>query len=915
MSSPAAHERPLAGLALATMFRGDPAQLLQWCNFHLNAGAERLYVVLDRPDEALLALVPDDARVVFVPVDEQTWSRFYAAGADNVERKQVDAFRWLAGRAQADGHSHLGFVDTDELVDLAVPFARLAQEYADAPSMTLPVREMWYAEGGHTGQPFGATVALRWQERGGVWNEVFDWRAQYFRNGMLGHDAGKSIYRLPLASGSISVHGPLTGVLRARRTVLPDEAGRLLHFDSGNVVTWNHKWGSRLTGGVVAHGLGGHRRAQLRLFAHELRRSPEEQRRFFERFFTLDDAAMARLDAAGLVDRVEIASMLDQPLAVPPPADESIVQLPGTPQRVDVQFAMVCDQNFVKPTFATLISVLAQIDPAKTVRFVILGDGLADSDVARFKSLERTEYQLEVQVHDITRDLDRDVGHDLHKRSRATYGRVYLVDLLPEQRTIYLDGDVLATRDISELFSLDLGDACLAGVPDSAALRAVADPGGVGIDQRMRLAGVGGPDPREYLNAGVLMHDLDHPDYRELALRTRGIVVRQGRALVQHDQDALNLAFKGRKHRLPSTYNYMTQFYTSERALDGDLISLKYSAADASLIHFSGKVKPWITAEDEFYNALYRRIVLAAEERLGVNCGFYFSTGTATGHRDWSAQHWEESLSSHVAPEAAEGSTRTGDVELVDLTDTACYLHFTADSYVHAVRAGLRLVARVAGDPSGTTLFEIPLDRFGPPLAHLLTRVGPGVRVAPIDLEAALAPYGGIARHVELALVAADEASGFARSIAVVQVLAAGASATPDLLDELAIEARLDGEDDGVLAGSYRAATTEPMALHIGGELASLRLKTPEEKGARAIRFRPRDLVRNVGYGAGGDAVTVRVAGTNVPVPGVRLTVDELHAEPAPAAGNAGPQSQRAAAAALAARVASKARRRLGRRG
>ena len=40
---------PLAGLAVATMFRGEPTQLLQWCNFHLNAGADQLYVVLDRP--------------------------------------------------------------------------------------------------------------------------------------------------------------------------------------------------------------------------------------------------------------------------------------------------------------------------------------------------------------------------------------------------------------------------------------------------------------------------------------------------------------------------------------------------------------------------------------------------------------------------------------------------------------------------------------------------------------------------------------------------------------------------------------------------------------------------------------------------------------------------------------------------
>ena len=42
---------PLAGVAVATMFRGEPAQLLQWCNFHLNAGTDQLYVVLDCPTQ------------------------------------------------------------------------------------------------------------------------------------------------------------------------------------------------------------------------------------------------------------------------------------------------------------------------------------------------------------------------------------------------------------------------------------------------------------------------------------------------------------------------------------------------------------------------------------------------------------------------------------------------------------------------------------------------------------------------------------------------------------------------------------------------------------------------------------------------------------------------------------------------
>lgn len=875
-------ERPastLAGLALAAMFRGEPAQLVQWCNYHLNLGAERLYVVLDRPDAALLDAVPEHPRIRWEVIDDSTWNACYAPGSRNVERRQVDAVRWLARLALADGYEYLGFLDTDELLDFDRPFAEISAdtvaEHPDAAALTLPVREMWFEAGGQLDAPFGATLALRWTSFDIDWHRCFGWRAQYFNRGMLGHEAGKTIYRLPLAAGPFSVHGPLLGALRARGVKLPDSAGRLLHFDAGNVAAWNAKWSARLTGGTVAAALWPHRRAQLRLFARELTRTPAEQAQFFERFYSLDAGVVPGLEADGRVLRRDVSALLDRPLAVPAAtASARLTRLPTSSRRVDMQFALVCDRNFVRPTLATMISVLARTDPARTVRFVVLGDGLQPADEQVFRQLEHTAYDVEVQVHDVTPDLDRDVGVDAHKRARATYGRVYLVDLLPEQRTVYLDGDVLATRDISELFDLDLGDACLAGVPDSAALRLVADPGQVPIEQRMRLLGIAGDDPLEYVNAGVLVHDLDHPDYRELALTSRGHVSGEGRALAQHDQDAINLAFAGRKYRLPHGYNYMTQFYTSERATPDELTGLKYTAADASLIHFSGKVKPWLTAEDEFYNGLYRRIVGAAEEQVGVSCGFYFSRPT-DDRRGWAADRWEETLGRAPAPAVAVIDPRSNDVELADLSDHAVYLRVSPDAYQHARAAGLHLIARLGEHD----LFDVGMERFGAQQVHLNERFTPGIRCAPVDLVAALAGHGGVARHVEL-LFTRPGRDGFERSLGMLDVVAAGSAATPELLGELGVAGAVEQLADGWLTGWYRAPGGDPIVLRIAGEPVAGRTPAADPAGVRRFKFWPRHLV-NIGYGGGSDEISVRVAGTNVPLPGLVLDVAAVRAEAA----------------------------------
>ena len=206
----------------------------------------------------------------------------------------------------------------------------------------------------------------------------------------------------------------------------------------------------------------------------------------------------------------------------------------------------------------------------------------------------------------------------------------------------------------------------------------------------------------------------------------------------QRDQDALNLAFAGRTHRLPSTYNYMTQFYVSERTLDGDLIQRKYDNADAVLVHFSGKVKPWIDVSDEFYNGLYRRLVSDAEEKLGVSCGFYFSRPRGAAGADWPVERWVEVLGTpaeRLPPELAQKD----DIALVDLCDRGIYLTLSTTMYELARATGLRLTAT----SQGRNLLDLPLAGVSSPLLHLSERVAPGVRFVPVDLREALAGAGG----------------------------------------------------------------------------------------------------------------------------------------------------------------------------
>jgi lipopolysaccharide biosynthesis glycosyltransferase len=869
----------LAGLAVHMLFRGDRTQLLQWCNFHLTVGVERLFVVLDCPSSSFLDSLPDHPRIDWQAVDQATWDSLYPTGSSNFERKLHDAFRWTARRAAAQGYGHLAFIDADELLHLAQPFSEISARFPDASALTVPVREMWFAQDEVPNGPFSATLGLRSSSPRAIhWDDAVGWRAQFLRNGVLGHDAGKSIYRLPLVSGRIGSHHPLGGALGAARVTLPAECGSLLHFDSGDLPIWNQKWGLRLLGETVAVKVSRQRQAQELVFAHALRRPPEEQAAFFREFYSLAEGPRALLAERGILARVDVSEELEGPLEVGARSGDALElrRLPPIADRVDFQFALVCDQRFVQPTFATMSSVLSHMGGLGTVRFVVLGDGLRADDVAWLKELEQTRYDVRVIVHDITADLDRDVGTEDLKR--ATFGRIYLVDYLPEQRTIYLDGDVLATRPFPELFQADLGTAALAGVTDSAALRMLAEPSGVPLQQRNRLVGITGGDPAQYLNGGVLIFDLDNPDFRDLALRARSLVVLQGHTLQQRDQDALNLAFVGRKHLLPSTYNYMTQFYVSERALDGDLAQRKYQNADASLAHFSGKVKPWLEPTDEFYNGLYRRLVSAAEDELGVSCGFYFSRPEAD-REDWTVERWVDHLGKspgRLTPEPMPPD----DIELVEVGDDLVYLRLSPSMYELATSTGLRLVAYAQGQ----RLFDLPLGQAGPHQLHMSERVGPGVRVLPLDLRQALATSGGVASDVELVVIAPDAnaQAGFVRSLGVLDLLATGPRATPDLLHRFGVDGALEKLSEGWLTGWVRTRSEDDdaaVSLFVDGELAARRIlpagmKVSRSGLGRPFKFFAANIVR-LGYGNGGE-ISIRFSGTNVPLSGGALAVADV---------------------------------------
>ncbi len=157
---------------------------------------------------------------------------------------------------------------------------------------------------------------------------------------------------------------------------------------------------------------------------------------------------------------------------------------------------------------------------------------------------------------------------------RGTLFRLMMQDILPVDKVLYLDCDIVCLRDVRDIYAHDVS-GCYMGVVTPA------PGGGRKHRERLRLR-------REvYVNCGVLLLNLrklrDHiPDY---AARLYTLIKEPRIRLA--DQDAINLFFDGMDDGftyLPSECNFLVEHR--------DHAALPPGEYQGKVIHFAGK-KPW----------------------------------------------------------------------------------------------------------------------------------------------------------------------------------------------------------------------------------------------------------------------------------------------------------------------------------
>lgn len=246
------------------------------------------------------------------------------------------------------------------------------------------------------------------------------------------------------------------------------------------------------------------------------------------------------------------------------------------------------DDNYVMPT-GVLMTSIGETNGCDVAYFIMTDSEFSDESRAALTRVA-SKYGNSISFYTITPEMTRSLpfGRDNqpHHVSIATYYRLFITELLPHDvhRILYLDGDVIVRKPLSDLWKTDLEGYSLGVVHD--------------MDERKHCAVNRLPYSMEkgYFNAGVLFINLDYWRTNRCFESFKNFINENSNIIRFHDQDVLNSVFSDSCLYLPFSYNmqsgflYREDFLQFDRKYVADINLYKY---DPCIVHYCAPDKPW----------------------------------------------------------------------------------------------------------------------------------------------------------------------------------------------------------------------------------------------------------------------------------------------------------------------------------
>ncbi len=230
------------------------------------------------------------------------------------------------------------------------------------------------------------------------------------------------------------------------------------------------------------------------------------------------------------------------------------------------------DDNYVPYLTVAISSLIDNSSERYNYHINVLIERLSPENVSILEAMQ-TE-NVKIDFVNVTQKV-KAICSRLHLRdyyTKATYYRFFIPDMFPQYaKGVYLDCDIVITRDIANMYNHDIG-SCLVG--------AITDEVITDIDVFARYSEIVLNIPKkQYFNAGILVMNL-----REMRrIRIEEVfanLLSEREFRVAQDQDYLNVICHGRTRYLDTTWN-KTPMPSSDRN------------KIPNIAHYKINFKPW----------------------------------------------------------------------------------------------------------------------------------------------------------------------------------------------------------------------------------------------------------------------------------------------------------------------------------
>lgn len=244
----------------------------------------------------------------------------------------------------------------------------------------------------------------------------------------------------------------------------------------------------------------------------------------------------------------------------------------------EIPIVFCADGRFISHAMTTMLSVLTS-NPDFNFKFFLLGSELdGNQEKQILEKVESFGSSFEYLKIDDAAFEGFPVPHHF---SKANYYRLLIAELIPFDRAIYLDADIIVVNSLRDFLEINLAENMLA---------AVADP-----IYKWKLE-LGMKQSSTYFNSGVMLMNLDLWKLQKITEKAFDFINEYSQKIRFVDQCALNAVIDGDFVELNPKFNQQAILYRENfdfGSVNWTPGQIEEALKSPILIHYTGPSKPW----------------------------------------------------------------------------------------------------------------------------------------------------------------------------------------------------------------------------------------------------------------------------------------------------------------------------------